>query len=182
MCFIFFFTDSYPVSLDPNTTGKYLYLLEENRKVVATLQNQHYPDHPERFTLCEQVLSRDCLPECCYFEVEWTGYLFGIAVSYKDIDRKDENLSVFGYNDKSWRLDCEGGVNGFTFMHNSVATYGSLRCASRIGVYVDRKAGVLSFYSVSNDAMTLLHSVQTTFTKPLYAGIWLFGIAEFCNT
>ncbi|XP_067248771.1 tripartite motif-containing protein 16-like [Chanodichthys erythropterus] len=43
----------------------------------------------------------------------------------------------------------------------------------RIGVYVDHSAGPLSFYSVSGDTMILIHTVQTTFTQPLYPG---FGV------
>ncbi|TNN63905.1 Tripartite motif-containing protein 16 [Liparis tanakae] len=49
-----------------------------------------------------------------------------------------------------------------------------LLTSSRIGVYLDHKAGILSFYSVS-DTMTLLHRVQTTFTQPLYAGFRLYS-------
>ncbi|XP_048011735.1 tripartite motif-containing protein 16-like [Megalobrama amblycephala] len=45
---------------------------------------------------------------------------------------------------------------------------------SRIGVYVDHSAGTLSFYSVSGDTMSLIHTVQTTFTQPLYPG-YAFG-------
>ncbi|KAL2087494.1 hypothetical protein ACEWY4_016322 [Coilia grayii] len=44
--------------------------------------------------------------------------------------------------------------------------------SSRIGVYVDHRAGILSFYNVS-ETMTLLHTVQTTFTGPVYAGFCL---------
>ncbi|TRY55220.1 hypothetical protein DNTS_032685, partial [Danionella cerebrum] len=40
---------------------------------------------------------------------------------------------------------------------------------SRIGVYVDRGAGILSFYSVSH-TMSLIHSIRTSFTEPLYPG------------
>ncbi|ROL46037.1 NLR family CARD domain-containing protein 3 [Anabarilius grahami] len=40
----------------------------------------------------------------------------------------------------------------------------------RVGVYVDHSAGTLSFYSVSGDTMILIHTVQTTFTQPLYPG------------
>ncbi|KAG1929084.1 tripartite motif-containing protein 16-like [Pimephales promelas] len=43
---------------------------------------------------------------------------------------------------------------------------------NRVGVYVDHSAGTLSFYSVS-DTLILIHTVQTTFTQPLYPG---FGI------
>ncbi|CAB1460810.1 unnamed protein product [Pleuronectes platessa] len=47
--------------------------------------------------------------------------------------------------------------------------------SSRVGVYLDHSAGVLSFYSVS-DTMTLLHRVQTTFTQPLYAGVGAYRV------
>ncbi len=42
----------------------------------------------------------------------------------------------------------------------------------RIGVFVDHGAGTLSFYSVS-DTMSLIHTVQTTFTQTLYPGIYI---------
>ena len=48
--------------------------------------------------------------------------------------------------------------------------------SSRIGVYVDHRAGTLAFYSVS-DTMTLLHRVQTTFTHTLYPGFG-FGLGS----
>ncbi|KAJ8358779.1 hypothetical protein SKAU_G00153040 [Synaphobranchus kaupii] len=46
-------------------------------------------------------------------------------------------------------------------------------CVSRVGVCVDRPAGTLSFYSVSeSDTLTLLHTFHTHFTEhtPLCAG------------
>ncbi len=42
----------------------------------------------------------------------------------------------------------------------------------RIGVFVDHGAGTLSFYSVS-DTMSLIHTVQTTFTQTLYPGFYV---------
>ncbi len=45
--------------------------------------------------------------------------------------------------------------------------------SSRIGVFVDHSAGTLSFYSVS-DTMSLIQTVQTTFTQTLYPG-FAFG-------
>ncbi|XDV31352.1 hypothetical protein PO909_034058 [Leuciscus waleckii] len=44
---------------------------------------------------------------------------------------------------------------------------------SRRGVCVDHSAGTLSFYSVS-DTMSLIHTVQTTFTQPLYPGFMVY--------
>ncbi|KAK6309298.1 hypothetical protein J4Q44_G00207610, partial [Coregonus suidteri] len=98
------------------------------------------------------------------------------AVSYKDISRTETGRGgAFGYNDKSWSLVCSSG--GYWFRHNNVKTKVSGPQSSRVGVYLDHKAGTLSFYSVS-DTMTLLHRVQTTFTQPLYPGFGLSGTAE----
>ncbi|XP_067248557.1 tripartite motif-containing protein 16-like isoform X2 [Chanodichthys erythropterus] len=48
----------------------------------------------------------------------------------------------------------------------------------RIGVYVDHSAGTLSFYSVSGDTMILIHTVQTTFTQPLYPGFGVYNVGS----
>ena len=61
---------------------------------------------------------------------------------------------------------------GSFFIHNNKDTDLPLVASSRIGVYVDHRAGTLAFYSIS-DTMTLLHRVQTTFTHTLYPGFGL---------
>ncbi|XP_031675670.1 tripartite motif-containing protein 16-like [Oncorhynchus kisutch] len=163
------------LTLDPNTAHTHLSLSEGNRKVTRTGQVQPYPDHPDRFTNWYQVLCREGLSGRCYWEVEWTGVVH-TAVSYKDISRTGRD-GGFGYNNKSWSLQYYSG--GYWFRHNNVETKVSGPQSSRVGVYLDHKAGTLSFYSVS-DTMTLLHRVQTTFTQPLYPGISLYlgGTAE----
>uniref|UniRef100_A0A3B3QES2 B30.2/SPRY domain-containing protein n=1 Tax=Paramormyrops kingsleyae TaxID=1676925 RepID=A0A3B3QES2_9TELE len=82
--------------------------------------------------------------------------------------------SVFGCNDKSWRLYCY--PSSYSFQHNNVKIAVSGPPSPRIGVYLDHGAGTLSFYSVS-DTVTLLHRVQTTFTEPLYPGFALWRSA-----
>ncbi|XP_035770349.1 tripartite motif-containing protein 16-like protein [Neolamprologus brichardi] len=160
---------SHEITLDPNTANTHLLLSEDSRKVTIMRQKQSYSDHPERFTGWLQVLSRESLTGCCYWEVEWRGRGVGLAVAYKDIGRAGSlDESKFGFNDKSWSLRCD--INGFQFWHNEVQTVLSGPRSSRVGVYLDHRAGILSFYSVS-ETMTLLHRVQTTFTQPLYAGL-----------
>ncbi|XP_015253970.1 PREDICTED: tripartite motif-containing protein 16-like [Cyprinodon variegatus] len=164
-------TYSKKIQLDPNTANRYILLSKKNRKVTLMEQLQFYPDHPDRFTRWWQVLSRNSLTGRCYWEVEWIGEAVYVAVAYKNISRKGTSQDcVFGFNKNSWALQCEEG--SYTFWHNSVKTPVSGPVSSRIGVYLDHRAGILSFYSVS-ETMTLLHRVQTTFTQPLYAGIWL---------
>ncbi|XP_039466305.1 tripartite motif-containing protein 16-like [Oreochromis aureus] len=163
---------SHEITLDPNTAHRRLLLSEGNRKVTKMNQQQSYSDHPDRFIGCFQVLSRESLTGRCYWEVEWRGRGICVAVTYKNISRKkDFNECFFGYNDKSWALRCD--INSYKFWHNKVQTVLSGPRSSRVGVYLDHRAGILSFYSVS-ETMTLLHRVQTTFTQLLYAGLWLY--------
>nr|XP_024656324.1 tripartite motif-containing protein 16-like [Maylandia zebra] len=159
------------ITLDPNTANTQLLLSEGNRKVTVMNQQQSYSDHPDRFTRRYQVLSRESLTERCYWEVEWRGAGVYVAVAYKNISRKGWHESDFGHNDKSWSLNCDN--NSFTFWYNNIHTPVSGPRSSRVGVYLDHRAGILSFYSVS-ETMTLLHRVQTTFTQPLYAGLRLY--------
>uniref|UniRef100_A0A8C7DPD6 Tripartite motif-containing protein 16-like n=1 Tax=Oncorhynchus kisutch TaxID=8019 RepID=A0A8C7DPD6_ONCKI len=161
------------LTLDPNTAHTDLSLSEGKRKVTYTGQVQPYPDHPDRFINQYQVLCREGLSGRCYWEVKWSSYVI-TAVSYKDISRTETD-NIFGYNDKSWSLQYYRG--SYWFRHNNVETKVSGPQSSRVGVYLDHKAGTLSFYSVS-DTMTLLHRVQTTFTQPLYPGFHLCGTAE----
>ncbi|XP_019211698.1 tripartite motif-containing protein 16-like [Oreochromis niloticus] len=161
------------ITLDPKKAHKQLLLSEGNRKARAVEQEQSYSDHPDRFTEYKQVLSRESLTGRCYWEVEWRGRGVCAAVTYKNISRAGSgNECVFGLNDKSWALDCNN--NSYTFWYNNIQTPVSDPRSSRVGVYLDHRAGILSFYSVS-ETMTLLHRVQTTFTQPLYAGLrdWL---------
>uniref|UniRef100_A0A671WYH2 Tripartite motif-containing protein 16-like n=1 Tax=Sparus aurata TaxID=8175 RepID=A0A671WYH2_SPAAU len=157
------------LTLDPNTAYTHLLLSEGNRKVTYMSQQQSYNDHPDRFTWYSQVLSRESLTGRCYWEVEWRGKEVDVAVAYKNISRAD-NESLFGQNEKSWSLKFFN--DSCDFYHNNVFTPVSGPRSSRVGVYLDHSAGILSFYSVS-ETMTLLHRVQTTFTQPLYAGVYV---------
>nr|XP_023653079.1 tripartite motif-containing protein 16-like [Paramormyrops kingsleyae] len=161
------------LSLDPNTANKQLCLSEDNRVVTWKRETQSHPDHQERFDLTCQVLCRENLTGRCYWEVQWSGTVIGIAVTYKGINRKVAGVaSRLGYNDKSWCLSCS--AFSYSFWHNAVKTVVSGPPSPRIGVYLDHGAGTLSFYAVS-DTVTLLHRVQTTFTEPIYPGVVLYN-------
>ncbi|ROL49763.1 Mapk-regulated corepressor-interacting protein 1 [Anabarilius grahami] len=162
---------SHQLTLDLNTVNKLLCLSERKRVITNTGTVQPYPDHPDRFDYYRQVLCRESVSGRCYWEIEWRGDYVGISVSYKSISRKGRGIECgFGYNDQSWSLDCSS--SSYSFIHNKIHTDLPVKSiSSRIGVYVDHSAGTLSFYSVS-DTKSLIHTVQTTFTQPLYPGIW----------
>lgn len=169
--FISLSSDFCDLHVDPNTISNCLCLSEGNRKVTNSLPAHPYPDHPERFDHFPYVLCKESLCGRCYWEADCRGNDCCIAVSYKGILRKGGSDGCrFGFNAKSWRLS--RFQKGCFFRHDEIALNLHQFNLTTVGVYLNHRAGTLSFYSVS-DQMTLLHKVQTTFTEPLYAG---FGV------
>ncbi|XP_063062964.1 tripartite motif-containing protein 16-like isoform X1 [Engraulis encrasicolus] len=164
---------SHQLTLDPNTAHILLRLSDGNRVAEMVNKSQSYPDHPDRFDSAAQVMCSEATSARCYWEVEWSGNDLHIAVSYKGLKRKGNHHAVMlGLNTNSWALYCH--PSGFWFYHNNKSIK-LPQTSSRIGVYVDHRAGTLSFYSVSANTMTLLHKVETTFTEPLYPAFWFRG-------
>ncbi|XP_064169818.1 tripartite motif-containing protein 16-like [Anguilla rostrata] len=191
------------LTLDPNTAHRGLSLSEGNRKVTHTPgRKEPYPDHPERFEYEPQVVCRESVCERCYWEAEFSvseGGQVHIAVTYKRISRKGLDSDCrFGWNKNSWSLGCsklrDSDKLRYSVWHNMNETHipappspyrragvcddddGRGVCVYRVGVCVDRPAGTLSFYSVSDsDTLTLLHRFHTHFTQhtPLCAGFTL---------
>ncbi|XP_041959913.1 NACHT, LRR and PYD domains-containing protein 12-like isoform X4 [Alosa sapidissima] len=164
------------LTLDPNTAHRNLSLSEGNRKVTYVMkQQQPYPEHPERFDSTWQVLCREGLTGRCYWEAEWNGDVGAdISVAYKSIERKGGSADVtMGGNAKSWSLNCSD--YSYSVCHNKKDTdIPAPSSRSRtVGVYLDWPAGTLSFYSVSTNTLTHLHTFHSTFTEPLYPG---FGV------
>ncbi|XP_049415878.1 tripartite motif-containing protein 16-like [Epinephelus fuscoguttatus] len=163
------------ITLDPNTADRWLELSEGNRKATV----RQAPFLLLVFDSRCQVLSRKSLTGRCYWEVELSGGTVSAAVTFAH--RRPVCDTGFGNNDTSWAVYCLS--DSYKFRHNSIITSISGPQSSRVGVYLDHPAGILSFYSVS-DTMTLLHRVQTTFTQPLCAGLGVYGYdssAELCD-
>ncbi|XP_039647591.1 protein NLRC3-like [Perca fluviatilis] len=160
------------LTLDKNTIHRKLKLSDNNKKVTEVEEDQPYPDHPERFDYCPQLLCRHCLTGRCYWEVERRGEV-EISVSYRGIKRRGgSDDCLFGCNDQSWSLFCSD--DGYSVWHNNRGTFiSSSSVSDRVAVYVDCRAGSLSFYTVSSDSLIHLYTFNTTFTQPLYPG---FGI------
>ncbi|XP_030205653.1 stonustoxin subunit beta-like [Gadus morhua] len=178
-------SDACELTLDPNTASGQLSLSEDSRKVTWVEENQSYPDHPERFDAWGQVLCREGLTGRCYWEAEWGGRV-NIGVAYRGMTRRGGgDDTVLGWSNKSWSLDCndDGDAAAYTACHNGSST--ALRLtpprSNRVGVYLDRPAGSLSFYRVSpggggsSDTLTHLHTFQASFTQEvLLPGVGLY--------
>ncbi|CAL8239428.1 unnamed protein product [Gadus morhua 'NCC'] len=174
--------DACDLTLDPNTANRRLSLSEDNRKVTRVGEDQSYPDHPDRFDSVDQVLGREALTGRCYWEVEWEEEV-GIGVTYRGITRRGRgDDSGLGLNNKSWVLYCSDG--GYSAGYNGTETVLPLPPAgsTRVGVYLDRPAGSLSFYRVSpggggsSDTLTHLHTFWSSFTQEdLLPGVGFWG-------
>uniref|UniRef100_A0A3P9MF18 B30.2/SPRY domain-containing protein n=1 Tax=Oryzias latipes TaxID=8090 RepID=A0A3P9MF18_ORYLA len=171
-------SDVCELSFDPNTVHKNLKLSEDQRGVTFVEEEQPYPDHPDRFLKSHQLLCGNTLAGRCYWEAELTGGVH-VSVSYRGTVRGGEgNHEWFGGNTQSWTLYFSQG--SYSVWHNkkgkSVPSSSSSSSSGphRVAVYLDHPAGTLSFYRVSSDMLTHLHTFSTTFTEPLRAGFGLW--------
>ncbi|XP_055369645.1 uncharacterized protein LOC114867397 [Betta splendens] len=158
------------LSPDMNTVHNSLEV--SGRRVRTVTNRQQHGPHDDRFDHWHQLLCGDALTGRYYWEVDWKGKVC-IAVSYRGIRRKGRCHARFGDTDQSWSLCCSR--NGtYSVRHGKIeAELASSTRATRAAVYLDCPAGILSFYSVSSDTLTRLHTFHTTFSEPLYAGFWL---------
>ncbi|XP_059410884.1 NLR family CARD domain-containing protein 3-like isoform X3 [Carassius carassius] len=162
------------LTLDPNTAHTQLILCEKNKTATCKKEHQQYPDHPERFENCEQVMCRERLTGRCYWEVEWRG-TGHVAMTYKRICRKGGSNCRFGRNEMSWSLYCSDNLYTFWCNNKTTDIPAPTSRSNRVGVYLDWSAGSLSFYCIY-DTHTLIHihTFNTTFTEPIYAGIVVY--------
>lgn len=181
--YYFFPPDACELTWDPNTAHRNVFLSDGNRKVTWVEEEQSYPHHLDRSDRCLWVLCTQGLDGRCYWEVEVLGSL-SIGVTYSETDKKS-NMDDFkmGHNDKSWCL--VNSNDGYYVLHsNKEVDVSSLGWrTSRVGVYLDRPAGTLSFYRVSSDSLNHLHTFKTTFNQPLYPALEFHtpSSAVFCQ-
>nr|XP_055025160.1 NACHT, LRR and PYD domains-containing protein 3-like isoform X2 [Misgurnus anguillicaudatus] len=164
-----------PLTLDPDTANTRLVLSNQGRMVERVEWDQSYPKHENRFEDQEQVMCKERLSGRCYWEVKWTVGAY-IAVTYRGIRKKGGSDCRFGWNDKSWSVFC--AFDRFTAWHdnkNPDIHHVPSKC-DRVGVYLDKPAGILSFYAISDtNTRTDIHTFHTTFTEDLYAGFAVYG-------
>ncbi|KAK7122195.1 hypothetical protein R3I94_019347 [Phoxinus phoxinus] len=130
------------LTLDLKTAHNNLHFSDGNAKLMwGAVQSN--PDHPERFDSWWQVLNKEGLTGCWYWEVEWSGTVI-IAVSYKSIVTKGPGTECgFGHNDQSWCLCCTSAQ--YSFWHGNTETRQlEVPSSSRVGVYLDHSAGTLA--------------------------------------
>ncbi|XP_047243838.1 NLR family CARD domain-containing protein 3-like isoform X2 [Girardinichthys multiradiatus] len=170
---------AYELTLDPNTAHTKLKVSDDLKEARRVKEDQPYLDHPDRFDYNCHLLCQQGLTGRCYWEVNWEGMVH-IAMTYKRIQRKGNSIHCkLGGLKQSWSLICgsdgyfirddnkEAPVSCPSSFPSSSLSWQSL-VSNRVAVYVDSPAGILSFYRVSSDTLTHLHTIKTTFMEPLY--------------
>ncbi|XP_055360675.1 NACHT, LRR and PYD domains-containing protein 12-like isoform X3 [Betta splendens] len=159
------------LSVDTNTVSMYISLSDDNRTMSYAAQHRLYPRHNDRFVNCAQLLCDTGLTGRCYWEVEWTGSV-SVTLSHRGVKRESEShFFKSGIVPGVWSLTCSAG--GYRVCHRDDSRFIASASGSgsgRVAVFLDHPAGSLSFYEVSSDQLTHLHTFRTTFTEPLYAG------------
>lgn len=165
--------DFQTLTLDTKTVHKNLILSGNNTKLSWIDGDYPCSVIPERFTYLAQALCVQGLSSCSYWEVEWGGPQVYIAVAYKGIQRSGCSSCLgLGHNDKSWSLCCSPSRR--FVCHDYKETEVLEQISTRIGIFLDHKAGSLSFYNVSDNTMSLIHQIKAKFTEPLYPAFWVF--------
>lgn len=117
---------------------------------MATRQREkrQFPDNDERFNMCNQVLCRPPLSERCFFEVDVIGPDIHVGVACEGMERKGASNQVcLGHNEMSWSLCCSDNV--CVAHHNQTTVSIQTESIRKLGVFLDREAGSLCFYSLS---------------------------------
>eukprot|EP00079_Xenopus_tropicalis_P019720 XP_012809725.1 PREDICTED: E3 ubiquitin-protein ligase TRIM39-like [Xenopus tropicalis] len=158
--------------LDINTAHNHLSVSGDGKSASYSLEEQYYPQSPERFQRHPQALSTRSFPSGRhYWEVEGSksGY-WGVGAAYPSIERGGAQ-SLIVNNNKSWCL-CRWG-NRYSVGHESKWTNLPHKASCRrIRISLDYEAGRLSFYELS-EPIRHLHTFTASFTEPLHAAFWM---------
>ncbi|KAJ0033406.1 hypothetical protein NQD34_000513 [Periophthalmus magnuspinnatus] len=161
------------LTLDPKTAHKRILLTDNFTRAVVSDEHINYPDCPERFAVCSQILaSKGFSAGRHYWEIKMTSNNFiGIGLAYGSIDRKGPN-SRLGRNKQSW---CVEWFNvKLSAWHNSSESVLANPNPKRVGVLLDYEGGTATFYTVADRAYPF-HTFVFPFAKPVYPAFWIFS-------
>uniref|UniRef100_A0AAY5EKP4 Tripartite motif containing 25, like n=1 Tax=Electrophorus electricus TaxID=8005 RepID=A0AAY5EKP4_ELEEL len=167
-------SDACALTLDPNTAHQRLALMEEGTRAELQVRALPYPECPQRFDGWTQVLClQPLVSERSYWEVEWRGRGSSLGVASAAMTRKGADARAgLGYNSQSWSLELSDMC--CAAMHANQKKEIPVTYCPRVGVFLDRGAGTLSFYAV-DDNLLLVHEFRGSFSEPLFAA---FGVGS----
>ncbi|KAJ4944762.1 hypothetical protein JOQ06_013302 [Pogonophryne albipinna] len=161
------------LTLDPKTAHKRIALSEGFTKASVSDEHTDYPDFPERFSVCSQVLARQSFSQGRhYWEVRLSCNNFiGVGLAYRSIDRKGPT-SRLGRNDQSWCIEWFNVK--LSAWHNSNETVLVNPNPKRVGVLLDCDEGTATFYNVADRAYPF-HTFVFPFAQAVCPAFWIFS-------
>lgn len=140
----------------------------------ATVADQplNYPDCPQRFTVCSQVLASSGFSTGRhYWEVLLSSNTFvGIGLTYQDIERGGLS-SRLGRNAVSWCVEWLN--NKLSAWHDTSERVLEDPRPKCVGVLLDCDGGTATFYNVAGRAVPF-HSFVFPFARAVYPAFWVF--------
>ncbi|XP_056148883.1 E3 ubiquitin-protein ligase TRIM21-like [Lampris incognitus] len=163
------------LTLDLDTASPFLGVTPDFQSVERVNTKLSYPSQQSRFDETPQVLSTQCFTTGTHiWEVEVEGY-WGIAVSYRSIQRKHKDNSSFGNNTHSWSLTHNGEGQLYAY-HNKIKNVLSTTVEhNRIKVDVNIEEGTITFIGM-RPTVTELHQFQAKLTEPVCLGLGLYRV------
>ncbi|XP_033985267.1 E3 ubiquitin/ISG15 ligase TRIM25-like isoform X4 [Trematomus bernacchii] len=161
------------LTLDPKTAHKRIALSEGFTKASVSDEHTDYPDCPERFSVCSQVLASQSFSRGRhYWEVRLSCNNFiGVGLAYRSIDRKGPT-SRLGRNDHSWCIEWFNVK--LSAWHNSNETVLVNLNPERVGVLLDCDEGTATFYNVADRAYPF-HTFVFPFAQAVCPAFWIFS-------
>uniref|UniRef100_A0A8C6S4F6 B box-type domain-containing protein n=1 Tax=Neogobius melanostomus TaxID=47308 RepID=A0A8C6S4F6_9GOBI len=154
------------ITLFTNGGHNVVSLTEDNRR--ATLKaRQGYSENDRE---CH-ALSREVLPDRCYWEVQCEGSGVRVVVG--------KHSGYNSFDGRFWAL-VRSASSGYTFCSENRTVRIPGPVSDTVGVYLDRQRGILSFYRVA-ETMAFLHRVQTVFPESLQTGVALLDFSKKLN-
>uniref|UniRef100_UPI003AAEB982 zinc-binding protein A33-like isoform X1 n=1 Tax=Centroberyx gerrardi TaxID=166262 RepID=UPI003AAEB982 len=153
------------VTLDPDTAHPKLVLSEEGKQVYHGYVENNLPDNPERFSNCGSVLGKQSFSSGrFYYEVQVKGktaWTLGVAI--ESVSRKGP-ITVKPENGY-WTISLRN--QQYSANNIPVVILSLKQTPKKVGVFVDYKEGVVSFYDTA--ARVPVYSFHgCTFTEKLY--------------
>uniref|UniRef100_A0A672R8U8 Zinc-binding protein A33-like n=1 Tax=Sinocyclocheilus grahami TaxID=75366 RepID=A0A672R8U8_SINGR len=154
------------VTLDPDTAYPELILSKDGKQVRHGNIKQNLPNYPKRFDSCLDILGKEAFSSGkFYFEVQVKGKAeWDLGVARESINRKGKvRLSP---EDGCWTLVLRN-ENQYKACENPCVSLSQRETLEKVGVFVDYKEGLVSFYDVESSSHIYSFTGQS-FTDKLY--------------
>ncbi|XP_059804120.1 E3 ubiquitin/ISG15 ligase TRIM25 isoform X2 [Hypanus sabinus] len=161
------------VTFNQRSAHKKLILSDRYTTLTVGEQLQSYPDLPERFFNCSQVLALQCFTNGRhYWEVGIQGSsssFWAIGVACAGMDRSGSS-SRLGRNALSWCIESFGAQ--LSIWHADQQAVLHVPLPRVVGVYLDFEAGEVAFFSVGS-GMFLLFRFKANLRGQVFPAFWL---------